>query len=1185
MGSWWSIGRGHPGRIDLAVVGPIGNLYLLEWYDPNGNLHNPNDELWPDLGNFAGVDTVARSAMSVQFSVASHAILGVYKIRFIIAESRQGIFYGGVHALFNVSFMVVASADTEFPEPKVTFSAAPSSLQQGEVFTLSIALNNVGSEDSARAGYCADGLQLYLENAELASDPFITGGFEGWGAYDKDDPSGRQAVEAPVLELYDYSGVQRSQTDSVVVAIRATGTPGSEVRVRYKAWMLDGDNYLYNGWTNRVENVIYWDYGGGNPPFPFNGEWSQNSRFDDLAAGSNPAIEIPIAAPPPVQITVTSSPTGQGFVKVDSTPVSTPYTVAWVPGSPHNLEALSPVAGGTGIRYVWKQWSNGKTQVHTYTTPSSPETITVQYTIQYYLTINTDPSGIASVSGMGWYDQGANAQIGTAALRISYGGTVYVFSAWKVDGSPVQGNPPTIVMGAPHTTTAVYVPESVSDTIAPTVSVSHTPTSPTTSQTVTFTVTSNDNVGGSGIASVRLYVDSTLVQTWTSGGDLTYQGGSYSAGTHQYYADTTDKSGNSARDPTSGTKSFTVSSTSQNGTLSVDTAPVKGEVFVDGTSWGVAPQSRQVSAATYTVTFGQVSGYITPSLRIVTVPAGQTMTVTGIYTLPGSLAVSVLPTPPIITTTQSSKITITVTLNGNAVSDALVTLSASDDPLTKIYGTTNGSGQFTTYFSSTVTGTFTINATATKANCNSGFGSAQVTVVPPPPLLAPSQLTASATSWSEIALRWTDNSEDESGFCIERRTATGSWVQIGTTPADATSGSDNGLAALTTYTYRVRAYRDSDNSYSNWSNEYTVTTESGIPALLGPVDGTSQESHDVTFTWNSVPGAQEYEIDIREAIGTKGGSITLYRTSYSTSLDAGSYTWKVRAWVGASWSDWSPSWSLTILEKRTVSLFMSDSSVVCDQSVTISTAISPSASFGTVTLQWSYDNRTWFSIRSGTPSAGSFQCVWTPPSASVFYVRATWSGGSAYSSSESHHSILTVNKVRTSVSLSVSSEDVNMDPLKKECESITISGQLSPEISGAVIVVTYSSPTGKRETSIRETSTDGSFTDVFMPTEAGSWSARASYEGDSRHESATSTLASFTVSENWIPYLALAVGGMALLGGGSYVLLRRLGSESPGVPQSDPRKTRYCPRCGSPNPEFYAHCSVCGKKLKAENRM
>ncbi len=84
------------------------------------------------------------------------------------------------------------------------------------------------------------------------------------------------------------------------------------------------------------------------------------------------------------------------------------------------------------------------------------------------------------------------------------------------------------------------------------------------------------------------------------------------------------------------------------GTLSVDTTPVKGEVIVDGVSWGTAPQSRQVAVGQHTVRFGDVAGYATPEDVVVAIVADETSSVAGEYvadasSAPGSLSVDTTP--------------------------------------------------------------------------------------------------------------------------------------------------------------------------------------------------------------------------------------------------------------------------------------------------------------------------------------------------------------------------------------------------------------------------------------------------------------------------------------------------------------------------------------------------------------
>ncbi len=91
---------------------------------------------------------------------------------------------------------------------------------------------------------------------------------------------------------------------------------------------------------------------------------------------------------------------------------------------------------------------------------------------------------------------------------------------------------------------------------------------------------------------------------------------------------------------------------------------------------------------------------------------------------------------------------------------------------------------------------------------------------------APSGLTATAVSSSQINLSWTDNSNNETGFTIQRKTGSGgTYGQIATVGANVTTFNNTGLAAGTTYYYQV----DANNAYgtSAWSNEASAATSSG----------------------------------------------------------------------------------------------------------------------------------------------------------------------------------------------------------------------------------------------------------------------------------------------------------------------------------------------------------------------
>jgi predicted phage tail protein len=87
-------------------------------------------------------------------------------------------------------------------------------------------------------------------------------------------------------------------------------------------------------------------------------------------------------------------------------------------------------------------------------------------------------------------------------------------------------------------------------------------------------------------------------------------------------------------------------------------------------------------------------------------------------------------------------------------------------------------------------------------------------------------LTATPASSSQINLTWTDNSDNEIGFKIERCAGAGcgdpNFTQIATVGVGVTHYSNTGLPASATYTYRVRAYNAGGES--SYSNEASATT-------------------------------------------------------------------------------------------------------------------------------------------------------------------------------------------------------------------------------------------------------------------------------------------------------------------------------------------------------------------------
>lgn len=150
----------------------------------------------------------------------------------------------------------------------------------------------------------------------------------------------------------------------------------------------------------------------------------------------------------------------------------------------------------------------------------------------------------------------------------------------------------------------------------------------------------------------------------------------------------------------------------------------------------------------------------------------------------------------------------------------------------------------------------------------------------PPPTnapVAPTNLIATAISSSQIVLTWSDASDNEAGFKLERSTNGVDFGQIAVLAAGVTNQTDSGLAAATNYYYQVRAFNAAGNSpYSAPAQATTLAITNGSdivpPAAVTNLLVGSVTSNSATLNWT--------------APGDDGnlGRATLYDVRYSTTL-------------------------------------------------------------------------------------------------------------------------------------------------------------------------------------------------------------------------------------------------------------------------------------------------------------
>ena len=194
------------------------------------------------------------------------------------------------------------------------------------------------------------------------------------------------------------------------------------------------------------------------------------------------------------------------------------------------------------------------------------------------------------------------------------------------------------------------------------------------------------------------------------------------------------------------------------------------------------------------------------------------------------------------------------------LADAVGTLTYGGTlQVTNLAGTLANGDSFKIFDAALYAGSFssfnlpTLNASLawnTAALLTSGTISVINSGVLPPPPAAPTNLVATAASYTQINLTWADASTNETSFLIERSTDNVGYTQIASVGAGVTGHSDAGLSGSTLYYYRVRASNSGGNSA--YSNVASATTPAAPPGLVWRGDGAGNVwDVNTTANWRS----------------------------------------------------------------------------------------------------------------------------------------------------------------------------------------------------------------------------------------------------------------------------------------------------------------------------------------------
>ena len=150
-------------------------------------------------------------------------------------------------------------------------------------------------------------------------------------------------------------------------------------------------------------------------------------------------------------------------------------------------------------------------------------------------------------------------------------------------------------------------------------------------------------------------------------------------------------------------------------------------------------------------------------------------------------------------------------------------------------------------------------------------------VTEPIPPITPSGAHVTRASTTELDLAWNDNSNNEDGYRIFRRSGSGAYTLVASLLPNTTSYQDTGLSPGTPYDYHIQAYNVA--GYADFSGLSTWTLASA-PTNVAAAGGTLQS----TVSWSASVGAASYNV----YRGTAPGNETLLAsgltgTSYADS--------------------------------------------------------------------------------------------------------------------------------------------------------------------------------------------------------------------------------------------------------------------------------------------------------------
>lgn len=192
-----------------------------------------------------------------------------------------------------------------------------------------------------------------------------------------------------------------------------------------------------------------------------------------------------------------------------------------------------------------------------------------------------------------------------------------------------------------------------------------------------------------------------------------------------------------------------------------------------------------------------------------------------------------------------------------------------------------------------INGTFTFKWTPAGPNPINGT----VSMTKQNPVSDPTNLTAIENPPRTINLQWNDNSNNETGFRIDRKKSTGPWVEIATVGSNIKTYQEQNVDVETQYTYRVAAYNASTESeYSNEASLKTLTSvnsRAAIPSDYMLMQNYPNPFNPSTLIRYNLPRESRVIVSVYTILGEKVSTLIneiQNEGNYELSFDASKYS-------------------------------------------------------------------------------------------------------------------------------------------------------------------------------------------------------------------------------------------------------------------------------------------------------